>query len=295
MKDDQNNKPATEQVEEFDSELQTWYKLQAQEQPSSELDDAIIKMATEASAVSNQASVDSSQHEAPLAGDKITDNVVRVENSFWRKNRWALSSAASVMLVVTVVMLNPQSPQEILSDDAMPMMMQMSQPLDEQLESLQADAVEGASFKAVSSAMKRESLQADAVDVKRESRQAPSAPSAMPASEQQFGGAAAPKMKPTGEGADDRAKLGAAAPSNLTLSSKSLSSHSLPNKSVPQREAVVSAKQALNHLQNLIDSKLWDEAEKLANKIAKQYPNLEESEHPQHQRWSELQAEITAH
>ncbi|MBL4816049.1 MAG: hypothetical protein JKY74_11260, partial [Shewanella sp.] len=77
MKDDQNNKPATEQVEEFDSELQTWYKLQAQEQPSSELDDAIIKMATEASAVSNQASVDSSQHEAPLAGDKITDNVVR--------------------------------------------------------------------------------------------------------------------------------------------------------------------------------------------------------------------------
>ena len=295
MKDDQNNKPATEQVEEFDSELQSWYKLQAQEQPSSELDDAIIKMATEASAVSNQASVDSSQHEAPLAGDKITDNVVRVENSFWRKNRWALSSAASVMLVVTVVMLNPQSPQEILSDDAMPMMMQMSQPLDEQLESLQADAVEGASFKAVSSAMKRESLQADAVDVKRESRQAPSAPSAMPASEQQFGGAAAPKMKPTGEGADDRAKLGAAAPSNLTLSSKSLSSHSLPNKSVPQREAVVSAKQALNHLQNLIDSKLWDEAENLANKIAKQYPNLEESEHPQHQRWSELQAEITAH
>ncbi|SQH77758.1 conserved protein of unknown function [Shewanella benthica] len=273
MKDEQHNKPATEPAEEFDSELQTWYKLQAQEQASSELDDAIIKMAIEASAVSNQAAVDSSQHQAPLAGDKNTDNVVRVENSFWRKNRWVLSSAASVMLVVTVVMLNPQSPQEILSDDAMPMMMQMSQPLDEQLESLQADAV----------------------DVKSESRQAHRTQSAMPASAQQFDGAAAPKMKHTGEGADDRAKLGAAASSNLSLSSKSLSSHALPNKSVPQREAMVSAKQALNHLQNLIDSKLWDEAEKLANKLAKQYPNLEESEHPQHQRWSELQAEITAH
>lgn len=273
MKDDQNNKPATERAEAFDSELQIWYKLQAQEKPSRELDDAIIKMATEASAVSKQALTDKRLHQAPLAGDKSTDNVVRVENSFWRHNRWAISSAASVMLVVTVIMLNPQSPEEILSDDAMPMMMQMSQPLDEQLESLPADAV----------------------DVKSESRQAHRAPSAMPASEPQFAGAAAPKMKPTAKRHEDKAKLGAEAPSNLTLSSKSLSNHASPNKSVPQREAVVSAKQALNHLQNVIDSKLWDEAEKLASKIAKQYPNLEQSEHPQHQRWSDLQAEITEH
>lgn len=307
MKDDKSNKPATEQAEEFDSDLQTWYKLQAQENPSDELDDAIIKMATEASALNNGVSADdSSQHKATLDSDKRTDNVVRVENSFWRQNRWALSSAASVMLVVTVIMLNPQSPQDILSDDAMPMMMQMSEPQDEQLESMHADVVKGASFEAKSTGVRRESLQADVTEaanfeannpktnsanIKSELRQAPRAPSAISASEQQFGGAAEPKMKQMGEayGSDDRAKLGAEAPSNQTLPSQAsskdaLSSHDLPTKSMPQREAVVSAKQALNHLQNLINSKQWGEADKLAKKIAKQYPNLKESEHPQYKR-----------
>ncbi|BAJ03116.1 hypothetical protein [Shewanella violacea] len=365
MKDDQHHKPATEQAEEFDIELQTWYKLQAKEEPSRELDETIIKMAKESSAVSNKVSTENSQHKAQLTGDKRADNVVRVDKSFWRNNRWALSSAASVMLVVTVIMLNPHSSQISLSDD-IPMMMEMIEPrladaVDDDIfeashsanmksESLGSDY--SASFEASNSdSMKSESLGSGVSDgarfegniegnksanMKSALRQAPRAQSAaMPASAPKFTGADEAKMKQAGEvyrteyrnghGTEHSAKLGAEAPSKLTLPNKTsdeqtssshassndvssnyaspnqaslksaLSSNGLPNKSVPQREAVVSAKQALNHLQHLIDSKQWAEAEKLATKIAKQYPRLKEVEHPQHQRWNEFKAEIIEH
>ncbi len=257
MKGEQNNKPAGEQYQEFDRDLQIWYKLQSQENPSSELDDTIIKMATDAETMSNQTAIDTRQYEAGVASDNEFDNVVRIEKNFWRKNRWILSSAASVMLVVTLVMLSPQSPQKMLSDDVMPMMMQMSESLDEQIQSLQADTVEGASFEARS------------VDVKGESIPAAKASSHL--------------TLPT------KALLGQISSSDVLLP------NSVPDKRVRQREAVVNAKQALNHLQNLIGAKQWDEAEKLADKLAKQYPQFKEFEHPQHQRWIKLMTEIAEH
>ncbi len=280
MKDDKN-KSVNKLNEEFDSDLQTWYELQEQELPSSELDDAIIKMAKDARLNHGKSPAEGLPLQPQEISHQRTDNLIRVEDSFWRKNRWALSSAASVMLVVTVVMLNPQSPQEILSDDAMPMMMQMSAPADEQAESFKEQtAVAGKSAE-----LKREQ-----VDM------APRTMSATPHKPEagyQAETVIAPQVQQLGSSyhESDSETLAVDA-ANKVQSATKLPDNGLANKSMPQREAVVSAKQALNHLEHLIETEQFAEAEKLINKITKQYPNLKQVTHPQHQRWSELQAEI---
>ncbi|MEI6858808.1 MAG: hypothetical protein V5788_03300 [Shewanella sp.] len=279
MKDEQNNKPASDQSQKFDRDLQIWYKLQSQETPSDELDNTIIKMATDAGTMSNRAAIDTRQYEAKVVSDNGVDSVVRVEKRFWHKNRWILSSAASVMLVVTLFMLNPQSPQEMLSDDAMPMMMQMSEPLNEQTQSQQADPIEGANFKITRSVMKNESLQAEIIEVA--SFEAKSSDIERTNVESTDVKSIDVKREPI---------QSVRALSQQILSTKPLSKV-LPDQ-ISSSEVVVSTKQALNHLQDLIDAKQWDEAEKLANKMAKQYPRLKELEHPQHKKWSELRAEI---
>ncbi len=240
MKDEHTDKPA-----QFDTELQRWYCKIKQEQPDQELDDKIIAMA-------NRATDGASK-----------DNVVRVEHSFWRQYRWPLSSAASVMLVVTVLLINPDAPQEILRDDAMPMMMQMSEPVDVQ----GGQDSEEQTLKAV-------------------------APRSM-------------SVKPDGGSSDvkgsatEQATSQASEPLNQKGSSYRLSDtvEKQPTliKSSTQREAMISAKQALNHLAQLVESKQWIEAKKLALKIDKQYPQLRDPSHPQHQSWNELQALLKQH
>lgn len=242
MKDEHTDKSA-----QFDPELQRWYRKMKQEQPGPELDEKIIAMAKRAT------------DNAPK------DNVVRVEHSFWRQYRWPLSSAASVMLVVTLLLINPDAPQDALRDDAMPVMMQMSEPVEVQVQGGQAS--EEQALKAV-------------------------APRSM-------------SVKPDGESSDvngtatEQATSQASEPLNQKGAAYRLSDtiEKQPTliKSSTQREAVISAKQALNHLVQLVESKQWGEAKKLALKIEKQYPQLREPSHPQHQSWNELQALLKQH
>ncbi|MEZ9199705.1 hypothetical protein [Shewanella sp. 10N.286.54.B9] len=80
-------------------ELHALYQHIEQEKPSKALDNAILE----------------------LAASKAKPRVK--SQSFWRKHRWPLSSAASVLLVVTLFVINPQMQTGNLSDEAMPALM----------------------------------------------------------------------------------------------------------------------------------------------------------------------------
>lgn len=243
MKDENADKPA-----EFDAELKLWYRAQAQETPSAELDDAIMSLAKSA----NQST-------------KV-DNLVVVDNSFWRRHRWPISSAASVMFVATLLLINQDATQDILSDEAYaPMMMQMTADAQEpELQKSQRKSEPRAMMSATSLDEQQVQLQDAAqneviqVDMSTE--------------------AAKDVSLQTGNG-DVKAKI------------KSLSDIK-PIKTMPQRDAVVSAKQALNHLESLVKQEQWSEAEKLVLKIRKAYPQLRNEDHPQYLRWKTLSEQV---
>ncbi|MFT5788846.1 MAG: hypothetical protein ACI8SJ_000954 [Shewanella sp.] len=84
-------------------EVHALYQQIEQEQPPKELDQAILNLA--------------------VANVKPKLN----SQTFWRKYRWSLSSAASVLMVVTLFIINPQTQTGDLSDEAMPTLMMTPQ------------------------------------------------------------------------------------------------------------------------------------------------------------------------
>jgi hypothetical protein len=252
MKDENPNKPA-----EFDAELQILYKAQAQEAPSTELDDAIMSLAKSA----NQSTK--------------SDNIVAVDNSFWRRHRWPLSSVASVMFVATLLLINQDVTQDILSDETYaPVMMQM------------ASDVQEADF--------QEPVQETELQVtpgERSSRAMMSAPNVDEQHAQLQSGAHHEVTQV--EMSNVAAKGASIAPVNEDVRSKIKSlSDNKSIKTMTQRDAVVSAKQAVNHLENLVKSEQWIEAEKLVLKIRKAYPQLNSEQHPQYLRWKSLSEQV---
>ena len=241
MKDENADKPA-----EFDTELQLWYRAQAQETPSAELDDAIMSLAKSA----NQSTK--------------ADNLVVVDNSFWRRHRWPISSAASVMFVATLLLINQDETQELLSDESYaPMMMQM-----------ESDAQEPELQKSQRKSESRSMMSATSLDEQQVQFQ----DAAQNEVFQVNANAAEDVSLQSGNG-DVKAKI------------KSLSD-SKSIKTMSQRDAVVSAKQAVNHLENLVKQEQWIEAEKLVLKIRKDYPQLKNEDHPQYLRWETLSEQV---
>lgn len=243
MKDENADKPA-----EFDAELKLWYRDQAQETPSAELDDAIMSLAKS----TNQSTK--------------ADNLVVVDNSFWRRHRWPISSAASVMFVATLLLINQDETQELLSDESYaPVMMQMA--LDTQEPELQ---------EALRKSEPRTMMSAFSLDEQQDQLQGTAQHEVVQVDAITE---AVTDVSIQGGNGDVKAKI------------KSLSD-SKPIKTMPQRDAVVSAKQAVNHLESLVKQKQWVEAEKLVLKIRKAYPQLKNEDHPQYLRWKTLSEQV---
>ncbi|MGS0674001.1 hypothetical protein [Shewanella sp. 0m-4] len=80
-------------------EIKSLYQKMTQEQPSSELDEQILNLAR-------------SRIKKPLQSQ-----------SFWRKYRWPLSSAASVLVVVTLFVINPAMKKGDVLEQGQPVMM----------------------------------------------------------------------------------------------------------------------------------------------------------------------------
>lgn len=108
----------------IEAEIQSMYRKSATEQPSSTLDSDIIAQAR--AHVSHSNSGQTSQ-------------------SFWRQYRWPLSSAASVLVVVTLFMINPAIQNSADSPQGEPMMMsapEVATPEPQMMRSMQDSAPE---------------------------------------------------------------------------------------------------------------------------------------------------------
>lgn len=208
-----------------DLQLKALYQAKANEEPSAELDARILAMA--------------SQHQSQ-PNESAGNGDVKVV-SFWRQYRWPLSSAASVLLLSSLLLLNLNQPQPPITEQMMPMMVS-----DQAVESMRAvKSSDGASQ----------------MQPRTMSQQAPES------SEQQGPVAQSEKSH----------KLAA------------------PIKADGQAKANISDIQAVNHLQQLVDSELWSDADTLYQRLLKERPRLQDSSHPQHAQWLALVDKIKAH
>ena len=230
-------------TESVDSQLHTRYRLQATEQPSEQLDDKVIAQAKAAIANHNK------------------DNVVKPRADFWRQYRWPISSAASVMLVVTLLLVNPEIHDELLSDDAAmpqsaPLLMQEDEP----------------------AMMRRagQSEQSGNADLSVD----------MPVIVESTSGPNAKEVS-MANGVDDHHR-------SATIEMMK-SDDPVLAKNNSQNKAIISDLQAVNHLSQLVSSQQWSEAIILSQKMAEERPQLNHVQHPQHLQWSKLLKAIAQH
>ena len=225
-----------------DSDLHRLYRIQATELPSRQLDNKVLAQA---------------KAEIP----QLTENVIKPHANFWRQYRWPISSAASVMLVVTLLLINPNMQDEVLTDDAImpqsaPMLMQAEPKLRQSATPTDGSKVAEEGEARLSAA---------------ESTLSPSA-----------------KDAARSENMDKREQ-----PRVLSQSNESDTLLSTEHELQPR--AMISDLQAVNHLSQLVAGQLWTQAALLSQKMAKERPQLDDKQHPQHQQWSRLLKQIAEH
>ncbi|MBO6226418.1 MAG: hypothetical protein J6N68_01920, partial [Shewanella sp.] len=86
-------------------EVLAWYRQQALEVPPQQLDQDILQLAQ--------------THLAEMHQSKIT--AVEAPTSVWRRHPWALSSAASLVLVVGLLVLNRPQIEDVMAPSPMAM------------------------------------------------------------------------------------------------------------------------------------------------------------------------------
>ncbi|MCG9745742.1 hypothetical protein [Shewanella sp. Isolate8] len=250
-----------------DAELKALYLAKATEQPSSELDARILAMAQ--ARLNERRPNEQCLNEQQLAeqesegAEKQSGSANVIQVSFWRRYRWPMSTAASVLLLSSLLLMNLNGPNPIdeqvrpmLASEPQPMRMtappEQQEPKVQQGPSAQADVdvPEMASPQAVT-VMSRKAP----ADLKTEVK--------------------------TGTQPDEQAKLESLTPNEAEVKT--------------QAKAVISDIQAVNHLQQLVDAELWPDANTLYQRLLKERPRLEDSSHPQHSQWRELVNQIKAH
>lgn len=258
------------QDDSVDQALQQLYRSQATEQPSEALDSHILAMAQ------------ASQIHAPK------------QVSFWRQYRWSLSSAASVLLVASILLLNPTSQDPLIMEpftiapqalDSQavhaPRMMSapMAAPENDEPDitgSTAGDSNVGESIASDASAKIAEASQMTGVS--EESSKAGDASSLAII-----------------DSKADASNAEGGEPMALEESAETVREAKPQPAPKGQAKAVISDKQALNHLQQLVSTEQWSEAVILLQRINQQRPQLADKTHPLHQRWRDLTQQINAH
>ncbi|MCE9679165.1 hypothetical protein LZP69_08255 [Shewanella sp. AS1] len=224
----------------WNKELKQLYQAQANEEPGSALDKQIL-----ARAKAHSESSKTKDAKMSVSPQKVV---------FWRKYRWTLSSAASAVLLVSLLLVNQQTDDipSPLPMAAKPARLLSSQPI-------QTSPVEGAGEQ------KEGEQPAQALSIQTEQIQAELMPSEPIPTEQM------------------KAKQAQTEPMQLEQAPQS-------DKTVPK--LTMSDKQALYHLSQLVNSQQWQEASKLLERINQERPQLADKDHPQHQEWRDLSEAI---
>ncbi len=252
-----------------DAELKALYLAKATEQPSTELDARILAMAQQRLI----------EH-ASESEQSASANVIQV--SFWRRYRWPLSSAASVLLLSSLLLLNLNGPTPI-NDQVRPMLasepqtMRMAAPSEKQEQKVQQEP----SVQQEVKVQQGPSAQADAADAELAS------PQAVPMMARK-----APNDLKTESQSDGQGELESLTAQQVGAADLDTTTDA---KATTQAKAVISDIQAVNHLQQLVDSKLWSDADTLYQRLLKERPRLEDNSHPQHAQWQALVKQIKAH
>lgn len=272
------------QDDSVDKALQLLYRSQATEQPSEALDSHILAMAQ------------ASKIHAPK------------QVSFWRQYRWPLSSAASVLLVASILLLNPTSQDPLLMEPLSiapqaldsqavhaPRMMNAPMAAPENGEPDIADPTAGDSNVGESTVSDASVKPASTVNDSSETPARPHKAEVSIESTPILQGKSVASSPASLDSKADASNVKDSEPSAVAASAAETLEAQPPVTLKGQAKAVISDKQALNHLQQLVSTEQWSEAVILLQRINQQRPQLADKTHPLHQRWRDLTQQIDTH
>ncbi|WP_285163134.1 hypothetical protein [Shewanella goraebulensis] len=281
-------------------DIKALYQQQDLERPSAAIDAAIL---LQAKAVKG------------AGGDKteqLHTNVVPI--SFWKKHRLPLSSAASVMLIASVMLLNPDFSQHAKTelDDSMPVMadtavptptpaMMRSGPLSNEQPSTQSSAQLDIQ-PSIQSSNQSTNEASNSVDVIKQEQTLTN--STQPKSAQQLASQAQTKdqtqanvqafdMQIPNDNAINNERAGIEMNQAEMQVIEEFASKEQQSLAAPVMQHD-SATKAIGRLNELVKNKDYVEAERYMLTIEQRFPDIVNPTHPQHEQYTELKQLLTA-
>ncbi len=268
-------------------EISALYKQQALERPSAAIDAAILLQAKATQASSLKNNVNTAEK----------SNLVQL--SFWKKHRLPISSAASVMLIASVMLLNPEFKQHAVSelDDSVPVMSDVAAPVQM---AAPVQTAEPATVKAP--VMDATGVTSSEAAYMSESKNTP-----MPQARVQGFDAQIPQTNKAG--VRGQMKMDSAEGVNVgeALTSSSSTEPRLERTDIERTEIdrteldrtaprmhVDSAEKAVMQLSELVESEDYVQAERYMITIEQRFPNIVNPQHPQYDAFKKLKQQLTS-
>ncbi|WP_153913352.1 hypothetical protein [Shewanella sp. TC10] len=285
-----NNAISDEAFAALQEDISALYKQQDLERPSAAIDAAILLQAKAVQPAVKSASIQSNEAKATSiqsnAAKATRTNVVKV--SFWKKHRLPLSSAASVMLIASVMLLNPEFNQHavtelddsipVVTDTPAPAMMRSAVPDPQQTELSQSQ-----------SSVNRDSVNSGSVN--RDSAESSSVLNNTAINDAQI-----PQQQTDNQ-------LSTSTLQNSTLQNdtrhsiemqvlEEFSAKELQSMTAPTMQHD-SLEKAMIKLTELVNTQDYAQAERYMLTIEQRFPDIVKPEHPQFKQFTELKQQLT--
>ncbi|PMG79666.1 hypothetical protein BCU84_05015 [Shewanella sp. 10N.286.51.B7] len=265
-------------------EISALYKQQALERPSAAIDAAILLQAkaTQASSLKNNV--------------KTAEKSNLVQLSFWKKHRLPISSAASVMLIASVMLLNPEFKQHAVSelDGSVPVMSDVAAPVQM---AAPVQTAEPATVKAP--VMDATGVTSSEAAYMSESKNTP-----MPQARVQGFDAQIPQTNKAGVRGQMKMESAEGVSVGEALTSSSSTEPRLERTDIERnrteldrtapRMHVDSAEKAVMQLSELVESEDYVQAERYMLTIEQRFPNIVNPQHPQYDAFKKLKQQLTS-